>query len=37
MAFAAIEDEDGTPFMPAFEPIGEDELDIPAFLKKRTF
>ena len=37
MAFAAVEDEDGTPFMPSFEPIAEEELDIPAFLKKRTF
>jgi cell division protein FtsZ len=38
MSFAAQEeDEGGTQFMPTFEPIGEDELDIPAFLKKRTF
>jgi hypothetical protein len=38
MAFAASEEADaGTPFMPTFEPIAEDELDIPAFLKKRTF
>ena len=37
-AAAAAEDEEGgTPFMPSFEPIGEEDLDIPAFLKKRTF
>lgn len=31
------EDEDEAPEIPTFEPIGEDELDIPAFLKKRSF
>ena len=36
MSFAAGEEE-GTPFMPSFEPIAEEDLDIPAFLKKRTF
>ena len=36
MSFAGGEEE-GTPFMPSFEPIGEEDLDIPAFLKKRTF
>jgi cell division protein FtsZ len=40
MSFSAVEEEEeggGTAFMPSFEPIAEDELDIPAFLKKRTF
>jgi cell division protein FtsZ len=31
------EDEEGAGSMPVFEPIEEDELDIPAFLKKRTY
>jgi len=35
MEFAAAEDEG--PEMPAFEPLAEEELDIPAFLKKRSF
>lgn len=39
MSFGAIEDDEETPALsvPAYEPIGEDELDIPAFLKKRSF
>jgi len=38
MSFAAAESEgDAAPFMPQFEPIEEGDLDIPAFLKKRTF
>jgi len=35
MEFESI-DDDG-PGLPTFEPIAEDELDIPAFLKKRSF
>jgi cell division protein FtsZ len=31
------EDDEVTGSMPVFEPIEEDELDIPAFLKKRTY
>ncbi len=34
MEFGADEENSS---LPTFEPIGEDELDIPAFLKKRTF
>jgi cell division protein FtsZ len=38
LSFVGEEDEQGgTPFMPSFEPIADEELDIPAFLKKRTF
>ena len=33
--FGAVEDEG--PELPAFEPIAEEDLDIPAFLKKRSF
>ncbi|MDH4139822.1 MAG: cell division protein FtsZ [Coriobacteriia bacterium] len=35
MEFGAGEEEGAS--IPAFEPLEEDELDIPAFLKKRTF
>ncbi|MBW6468267.1 MAG: cell division protein FtsZ [Anaerosomatales bacterium] len=35
MEFAAAEDEG--PAIPTYEPIAEEELDIPAFLKKRSF
>ncbi|MBE0416597.1 MAG: cell division protein FtsZ [Coriobacteriia bacterium] len=35
MEFAAVEEEGSS--IPTFEPIGEEELDIPAFLKKRSF
>ncbi len=35
MEFGPVEEEG--PEIPTFEPIGEDELDIPAFLKKRSF
>jgi cell division protein FtsZ len=35
MEFSAVEEEG--PEMPAFEPLAEEELDIPAFLKKRSF
>lgn len=30
-------DDEAGPSIPTFEPISDDELDIPAFLKKRTF
>ncbi|MHB9003078.1 MAG: cell division protein FtsZ [Coriobacteriia bacterium] len=30
-------DDEAGPAIPTFEPISDDELDIPAFLKKRTF
>ena len=36
LEFAAAGDDDGAA-VPTFEPIGEEDLDIPAFLKKRTF
>jgi len=36
MSFATMEDSSALS-VPAFEPIGEDELDIPAFLKKRSY
>ena len=39
MQFGAVAaDEDGTPLgVPSFDPIPEEDLDIPAFLKKRSF
>lgn len=39
MQFTAIgDDEGGTPLgVPSFEPLAEEDLDIPAFLKKRSF
>jgi len=40
MEFAATEqaeDSDESLLMPAFEQINDEDLDIPAFLKKRTF
>ncbi|MDP2182491.1 MAG: cell division protein FtsZ [Actinomycetota bacterium] len=36
MEFAASDDESSSS-VPTFEPISDEELDIPAFLKKRTF
>ncbi len=35
MEFEGADDEG--PSMPTFEPLAEEELDIPAFLKKRSF
>lgn len=35
MEFASVDEE--APEMPAFEPLAEEDLDIPAFLKKRSF
>jgi cell division protein FtsZ len=38
MQFGAAEGQEGTPLgVPSFEPLPEEDLDIPAFLKKRTF
>lgn len=37
MPFAALSEEEPGPAVPQFEPLSEEELDIPAFLKKRTF
>jgi len=38
MQFGAVAEDEGTSLgVPTFEPIPEEDLDIPAFLKKRTF
>ena len=39
MSFAAAgeEEPEGSPFMPQFDHVDESDLEIPAFLKKRTF
>lgn len=37
MSFSALSDEDASLPMPTYEPLVDDDLDIPAFLKKRTF
>ena len=38
MQFGAVDGEGGTPLgVPSFEPLPEEDLDIPAFLKKRSF
>lgn len=37
MSFSGLTEEDAALKVPSFEPIGEDDLDIPNFLKKRSF
>jgi len=38
MSFSSLSDEDSASLsVPTLEPIGDEDLDIPAFLKKRSF
>jgi hypothetical protein len=38
MSFSTMDEENEPLSVPAFEPVGgEEDLDIPAFLKKRTY